>query len=175
VVLDQRRERGQVWVKIVWQTGATSEHWIRRRVQAYADYADLEQLEARIRALNVAQRMDGEIATILNTEGLVSARGLSFSGGEIHLLRKRWGIPTVKVNGKEANPRRWPDGTYSVQGAAEILTITPQTVFKWLRQGRLTGQQLVKGMPWKIILSDQQITVLKAQVRRISRSKTEAS
>ena len=95
----------------------------------------------------------GEIAAILNAEGLLSARGRPFSGGEIHLLRKRWGIPTVKINGKEANPRRWPDGTYSVQGAAEALSITPQTVFKWLQKGRLSGQQLAKGMPWKISLS----------------------
>ena len=175
VVLDQRRARGEVWIRIVWQTGATSEHRIQRRVQAYTDYADLERLESRIRGLNDAQKMDGEIAAILNAEGLVSARGRPFSGGEIHLLRKRWGIRTVKINGTESNPRRWPDGTYSVQGAAEALTITPQTVFKWLRKGRLTGEQLVKGMPWKIILSDQQIAVLKAQVRRISRSKMEAS
>jgi hypothetical protein len=161
--------------RIIWQTGATSDHRIQRRVQAYTDYADLERLESRIRALNAAQRMDGEIAAILNAEGLVSARGRPFSGGGVHVLRKRWRIPTVKINGKEANPRRWPDGTYSVQGAAEVLTITPQTVFKWLRKGRLTGEQLVKGMPWKIILSDQQITVLKARVRRISRSKMEAS
>jgi hypothetical protein len=175
VVLDQRRERGQVWIRIVWHTGATSEHRIQRRVQAYADYANLERLEERIRALNTAQRMDGEIAAILNAEGLLSARARPFSGGEIHLLRKRWGIPTVKINGKEANPRRWPDGTYSVQGAAEVLTTTPQTIFKWLRQGRLIGQQLVKGAPWKIALSDPQIIVLKAQVRRITRSTKEAS
>jgi DNA invertase Pin-like site-specific DNA recombinase len=175
VVLDQCRARGQVCIRTVWQTGATSEHRIQRRVQSYADYADLERLESRIRALNDAQRTDGEIAAILNAEGLVSARGRPFSSGEIHVLRKRWGIPTVKINGMEPNPRRWPDGTYSVQGAAEVLTITPQTVFKWLRKGRLTGEQLVKGMPWKIILSDQQITVLKARVRRISRSKMEVS
>ncbi len=174
VVLDQRRERGQVWIRIVWQTGATSEHRIQRCVHAYTEYAALERLQARVRELNAAQKMDGEIATILNAEGLVSARGRPFSGAEIHLLRKRWGIPTVKINGKEANPQRWPDGTYSVQGAAKVLTITAQTVFKWLQRGRLTGQQLAKGMPWKIILFDEKIPVLKAQVRHITRSKKEA-
>jgi DNA invertase Pin-like site-specific DNA recombinase len=175
VVLDQHRERGQVWIRIVWQTGATSEHCIRRCVHAYTEYAALGRLEARVRELNAAQKMDGEIATILNAEGLVSARGRPFSGAEIHLLRKRWGIPTVKINGKEANPQRWPDGTYSVQGAAKVLTITAQTVFKWLQKGRLTGQQLAKGMPWKIILFDEQIPVLKAQVRHTTHSRKEAS
>jgi hypothetical protein len=47
VALDQRRERGQVWIRIVWQTGATSGHRIQRRVQVYADYANLERLEER--------------------------------------------------------------------------------------------------------------------------------
>src|SRR5439155_6215475 len=32
VVLDQKRTRGQVWLKIVWQTGATSVHHVQRRV-----------------------------------------------------------------------------------------------------------------------------------------------
>jgi DNA invertase Pin-like site-specific DNA recombinase len=175
VALDQRRERGQVWIKIVWQTGATSEHRIRRRVQDYKQYAELEHLQARVRALNAADRMDGQIAMALNAEGLVSAQGRPFSGAEIHILRKRWGIPTVKINGTEPNPQRWPDGTYSIQGAAEALAITTQTVFDWLAKGRFAGSQLTKGMPWKIPLSDQQITDLKAQVRRISRSKKEAS
>ena len=174
VALDQRRERGQVWIRIVWQTGAISEHRIRRHVQAYTDYADLDRLEARIRTLNAAQKTDGEIATLLTADGFVSARGRAFSGGEIHLLRKRWHIATVKINGTDANPRRWPDGTYSVQGAAEALGITPQTVFDWLQKGRLIGRQLKNGMPWQIVLSDQQVTDLKAQVRRTTRSRKEA-
>jgi hypothetical protein len=51
-------------------------------------------------------------------------------------LRKRWGIATVKINnGKEANPRRWPDGTYSVQGAAEVLSITPSNRVRLAAKG----------------------------------------
>src|SRR5580765_3905653 len=52
--------------------------------------------------------------------------GRPFSGGEVHLLRKCWNIPTVKINRAEHNPRQWPDGTYSVQGAAEALSISTQ-------------------------------------------------
>ena len=49
VFLDQKRSRGQVWIKIVWQTGATSEHRISRRVHSYADdYKDLNQLRTRV-------------------------------------------------------------------------------------------------------------------------------
>ena len=123
VVLDQRRERGQVWVRIVWQTGAVTEHRLQRQVRAYAEYADLERLEQRVRDLNSAGNMDHEIATILNSEGLATARGLPFSGEVVHLLRKRWEITTVKINGNGFNPARWPDGSYSVQGAVSPATV----------------------------------------------------
>jgi transposase len=75
----------------------------------------------------------------------------------------------------DANPARWPDGSYSVQGAAAALGVALQTVFKWLRRGRLAGRQLTKGQPWQIMLPDEQIAPLAAQVRRTGRSTKEAS
>ena len=175
VILDQRPASGQVWIRIVWQTGAVSEHQIRRNVNSYRNYADIATLESRVRDLVAAQKMDHEIAMALNAEGLLSAHGRPFSGDEVHLLRKRWNIPTVKINGTEHNPLQWPDGTYSVQGAAAALSISAQTVFKWLQKGRLSGRQLAKGMPWQITLSSPQIAELRTQVRRTNRSKKEAS
>jgi DNA invertase Pin-like site-specific DNA recombinase len=175
VVLDQRRSRGQVWLKIVWQTGATSEHCLQRRVHTYRDYPDLEGLRRRVTELNAAGKMDNEIATILNREGFVAARGCAFKGENVWLLRTRWGIPTVKINGVSANPMRWPDGSFSIQGAAAELKITPQTVFDYLARGLLTGHQLTKGQPWQIDLSDEQINRLRARVRHTKRSKKEAS
>src|SRR5206468_5227624 len=104
VVLDQRPESGQVWIRIIWQTGAVSEHKVRRNVSSYRNYADVATLEARVRDLVVARKMDREIARALNADGLLSAHGRPFSGGEVHLLRKRWNIPTVKINRTEHIP-----------------------------------------------------------------------
>jgi len=53
-----------------------------------------------------------------------------------------------------------------VQGAAAAIGITPQVVFDWLRRGRLTGKQLVKGMPWQIVLTPEQAIELRGKVRR---------
>jgi hypothetical protein len=174
IVLDQKRERGMVWIRICWQTGAISEHRLQRRVRSYADSATEDLLIRRVRDLNAAGRMDGEIAAILNAEKVMSARGVPFTNETIYLLRKQHSIRTVKINGVEANPLRWPDGSYSVQGAAAALGVTPQTVFDWLQQGRLTGRQMAKGQPWQIPLSEKQIETLKSQVRRTIRSKLEA-
>lgn len=175
IALDQKRRRGYVWIKVVWQTGAVSEHWLQRHVQSYAQHADEERLRQRVTELNNLQKMDGEIAEILNKEALRTAHGPPFSGSMIHVLRKKWRIPTVKINGATANPPRWPDGSYSVQGAAAAIGITPQAIFDWLRRGWLTGKQLAKGMPWQISLSPEQAVKLRARVRRTKRSKREAS
>jgi DNA invertase Pin-like site-specific DNA recombinase len=175
VVIDAKRLRGQVWLRIDWQTGATSEHRLQRRVHTYRDYIDIERLRKRIAELNGAGKMDKEIATILNREGFVAARACAFKGENIWLLRTRWGIPTVKINGVASNPVRWPDGTFSVQGAAAVLGITAQTVFKYLDRGLLSGRQLTKGQPWQIELTDDQIDQLRARVRRTRRSNKEAS
>jgi len=175
VILDQKRDRGQVWLKITWQTGAISEHRLQRRVHTYRDYIDLDRLRQRITQLNAACKMDKEIAATLNQEGFVAARGCKFKGESVWLLRKRWDIPTVKINGVSSNPMRWHDGSFSIQGAAAALGITTQTVFDYLARGLLAGHQLTKGQPWQIDLSNEQISRLRARVRHTKRSKKEAS
>ena len=174
VILDQNRERGFVWFQINWQTGAVTDHRLQRRVQDYAQHADLAGLKQRIAELNSEQKIDAEIACALNNEDYISALGAPFSSGTIYILRKRWGIKTVKINGVADNPIRWPDGSYSVQGAAKILGISPVTVFVWLKKQRLPARQLAKGMPWQIDLSDQLIAEIRNHEPRNSRSQKEA-
>jgi hypothetical protein len=70
--------------------------------------------------------MDKEIAAMLNREGFVAARGCAFKGENVWLLRKRWNIQTVKINVDSANPMRWPDGSFSIQGVAAALGVTTQ-------------------------------------------------
>ena len=137
VLLDQKSERGQVLIKIIWQTGAVSEHKIARHVHSYADYADHDLLQRRITDLNAAGLMDKQIAAALNADGFVSARRRPFTYENIWLLRQRWGLPAVKLNPVGPNPARWSDGSYSVQGAASVLGVTPQTVFDYLARGLL--------------------------------------
>ena len=58
---------------------------------------------------------------------------------------------------------------------AEALSITPQTVFDWLQKGLLHGEQLAKGMPWKISLTETQIAELQLRAQNTKPSKKEAS
>ena len=72
------------------------------------------------------------------------------------MLRQRWGLPAVKLSPTGANPPRWPDGSYSVQGAAAAIGVTTQVIFDYLANGLLTGRQLTKGQPWQIDLTIEQ-------------------
>lgn len=173
VIVDQHQARGQVWFQVNWQTGAVSEHWYKRRVSSYDNHADLELIEERVRQLHAQQKMDKEIAEVLNTEGFRTTLGQLFNGNAIWLLRKRWNLPSVNPTG--SNPTQWDDGAYSVEGLAALLDVFPGTVYQWLRKGRISGRQLGKGTPWKLYLSQDDIDTLRQQIRRVNHSKKEVS
>jgi hypothetical protein len=176
VLLDNHRLEGRTWFQINWRTGASSEHWHRRNVRGYADYADLPQLEARVRALHGAGLMDAAIAKALNGEGFYTSHGQRFTGPVVFLLRKQWALPTW--NPAAPNPPRWPDDTYSVAATAELLNVYPGTIWLWLRRGVLTGWQLGKGTPWHVSLPEPEIGRIRARLartQRTNRSRTPAS
>ncbi len=173
VIVDQKRAHGKVWFQINWQTGAISEHWYTRRVRSYADHAHFERIQQRIRELHAEQKLDDEIAAALNAEGFRTTKRCPFDNKTIWLLRKEMGLPAVKPNGP--HPTCWEDGTYSVDGAAQAIGVFSGTIYKWLRTGRLEGHQLRKGTPWKVILTAEDINELQNYVKRVRRSKKEAS
>jgi DNA invertase Pin-like site-specific DNA recombinase len=175
VHLDRKRIRGQVWIKIVWQTGDVSEHSVARSVQSYSDdYADLDDLRRRITQLNAEGLVDKQIAAVLNAEGVISAHRRPFTYENVWLLRHRWGLPAVKLSPTGSNPSRWPDGSYSIQGAAAAIGVTTQTVFDYLASGLLHGRQHAKGHPWQIDLAPPQIEQLRERLEHTRRSKKEA-
>jgi len=171
VIVDQKRESGRVWMKIVWRTGAVSEHCYDRRVRSYREYGPSERIRRRIRELHAEGKLDDEIADSLNREGLSGAKGCRFSNKTVWLLRRDIGLAAVKPNGPL--PPRWDDGSYSMHGAAEAIGVYPGTVHKWIRNGRIHGEQLRKGTPWKVFLTDLQITQLRDYAQGARRSRRE--
>jgi excisionase family DNA binding protein len=158
VIVDRTRARGKAWFQINWQTGATSEHWFIRPVISYGEYADLEALEQRVRALHAEGKKDAKIAEVLNAEGFRTARRCLFGSASICHLRQRWGLGTVHDN--DPNPVQWEDGTYSLRGATEVLGVSRGTIYNWLRSGRLQGHKVDGKTGWKIALSQEQIATL---------------
>jgi DNA invertase Pin-like site-specific DNA recombinase len=175
VLLDQKRARGEVWIKIIWQTGAVTEHRLLRSVHSYNDdYADLDYLRERITQLNTEGLIDKQVAAVLNEEGVVSARRRPFTYENVWLLRRRWDLPAVKLNPTGTSPAQWPDGSYSVHGAAAAIGLYPNTIFSYLAKGLITGRQKSKGAPWQIDLTAEQIARLQQRLVRTRRSRKAA-
>ncbi len=89
-------------------------------------------------------------------------------------LRKQWGIGAIRARGQLANPPRWQDGSYTVEALTTRLGVCSRTIYQWLRDGRLQGRQAAKGMPWRVIMTDEQVAAIRARATRSSRSKREA-
>jgi DNA invertase Pin-like site-specific DNA recombinase len=173
IIVDQHRKKGKVWFQVNWKTGAISEHWYVCRVRSYADYAERDQLEQRVRELHAQGRMDDEIANTLNEEGFRTPHRQLFNSKLLWILRKKMGLPTVVHQG--FIPDRWDDGTYSVYGAAKALGVFKSTIYTWIYGGRLQSWQVGKGTPWKIVLNEEKIAELQTHLERVKRSKRKAA
>lgn len=173
VVLDQKRERGKLWFKINWQTGATTEHRIKRRTTSYREHADLEPMQARVKTLNDEGKTDDEIAAMLASEGYRTTKGGQINSVSVYRMRKCWGIRANRQYEDGRNPQKWEDGTYSVQGAAAAIGVKASIIHRWLRGGLLDARQSGKGGAWKIRLTEEQISCLReyAQLPQAKRSR----
>ena len=93
---------------------------------------------------------DGTIAGILNRQGRRSATGERFTKIIVGSLRRHRNIPTYKP------PAEPPDGELLPVGkAAEELGVAPSTIFRWLQDGFIRGEQDTPGAPWRIRVNDE--------------------
>lgn len=88
------------------------------------------------------QQPDAMIASILNRNGNRTAHGERWTARSVCSLRHRHAID-VFVAGE------WRSrGERTIDEAATFLQVTPTTVIKWIRAGRLAARQLCANAPW---------------------------
>jgi DNA invertase Pin-like site-specific DNA recombinase len=169
VILDRSRVPEKVWLQINWQTGATTEQWVPRRVTRYGEHAGVEQLRQRLQALKAAGMRDKVIAACLSEEGYTTSQGGSFTSGAVWYLRKRWGIASARQERQQGACWQWSDGSYTLAGVAEVIGVHVRTVHTWIERGMIVPSQAYEGGPLKIALSAPQIETLRDYVARVRR------
>ena len=93
---------------------------------------------------------DSMIAKVLNQQQRRTATGMSFTPVNVATIRKRHGIPPYQ--GGDAPD---PGGEMmSVHQAAAELGITASTLYRWLNDGFVPGEQITPGAPWRIRLTE---------------------
>jgi hypothetical protein len=109
-----------------------------------------EDTLALIRRL-AADYDDRSIAAILAKQGRRTASGLSWTKTRVAALRTSRGIPAHQPSPTNAVGPVDQDGVVVTISAAEkILRVSKVTLYRWLRDGFIVGEQLTPGAPWRI-------------------------
>jgi excisionase family DNA binding protein len=92
---------------------------------------------------------DTTIAMILSRQHRRTGTGLPFTKSRIKSLRVSRGIPAHQS--PESVTAEDDDAVVvSVAEAERLLGVGKVTIYRWLRDGFLTGEQLTAGAPWRI-------------------------
>jgi transposase-like protein len=147
------RNAGTIDATITWEGGAQTQLAplkLRRQGQTYARDTP-EDTVALVRRL-AAHYDDKTIAVVLANQRRRTATGLRFTKHRVASLRHAHGIPAFTPDQAAASA----DGELvGIPQAAQELGVTPGTVYRWLRDGFIAGEQLTPGAPWRIRLNDQ--------------------
>jgi hypothetical protein len=149
--------------RIVWQGGATCDISVvlPRRGVDNARRTEQETVEL-VRRL-AAHYDDATIARLLGRQGHLTATGLPFTTERVASLRRLHGIPGHQTTVRRDVNVTPPDDdviVVNVNQAEQILGTSRATLYRWLADGFIAGEQDTPGAPWRIRID----TALRAKI-----------
>lgn len=156
VSLDSFTKPGLSLIRIRWQTGTTTLVEVERpKAGRRAGKAVVE----RVREL-AQHHPDGQIADILNADGVQTPTGKDWDRRRVKSLRRNYAIPTeCPYYATESGPRG--DGLIATSEAAKRLGVRASMITQWFQQGLLAGCQGRPKSPVWVKLAEEDIPRLK--------------
>ena len=151
VVVAVRKEDHQADVTICWEGGATTMFTAELNRTGGHFHATDEDTVDLLQRLAVHYD-DATIAVILSRQSRLTGTGLRFTKARVASLRAAKGIDAFRP--QRVTP---PDDNGVVVGInqlEQILGVSKVTVYRWLRDGFIVGEQLTAGGPWRIRIDD---------------------
>jgi len=152
VVVTVNTEARTADLRIIWEGGATTELTMELTKPGGHFRATDEDTVDLVRRL-AAHYDDAKIALILSRQKRRTGTGLPFTQRRVASLRASRGIPAgpqVPVLPVEDDAQ-----VVSIARAEQELGVCKVTIYRWLREGFITGIQLTANGPWHIRLDDQ--------------------
>jgi DNA invertase Pin-like site-specific DNA recombinase len=151
IVLTIDRQARTCHALIAWQGTATTALTIALPKPGAGAITTGEDTVALVTRL-AAQYNDTTIAQILGRQHRRTATGLAWTRDRVSSLRRSHGIAHCPAPAPDANVSgsRHDDLMASVPQAAQNLGVDKTTIYRWLRDGFITGEQLTPGAPWRI-------------------------
>jgi len=141
-------------IRIIWQGGASTEAQMPLPASGKHGRTTSEDTLALIRRL--APRYDDTtIAQILGNQNRRTATGLPFRKAHVRALRAYHGIAGYQLPAENVTPGRNDATVVSIGEGARQLGVSSATIYRWLRDGFVTGEQLTPGAPWQIRIDQQ--------------------
>lgn len=152
IVVTVRAADRQADVDIIWQGGANTAFVLdMNKTGGHFKTTDEDTVDL-VRRL-AARYSDETIAAILGKQKRRTATGLTFTKTRVKTLRVSRGI-----SGFEPPAVTPPDDDgeiVSIAAAEQLLHVSRATLYRWLADGFITGEQLTPGGPWHIRINDQ--------------------
>jgi DNA invertase Pin-like site-specific DNA recombinase len=148
VVITIDSEARTAELRIIWQGGACTDLTMTLTKKGGHFRATDEDTVQLVRRL-ATQYDDATIAKILGRQRRLTGTGLPFTKARVHCLRVSRGIAAYQA--PEIVTSDGDDAVVvSVTDAARLLGVATVTVYRWLRDGFITGEQLTANAPWRI-------------------------
>jgi DNA invertase Pin-like site-specific DNA recombinase/predicted DNA-binding transcriptional regulator AlpA len=149
IVLTVDRQNRTCRALIAWQGTATTTVTVplpRRGAGAITTSEDTLDLIRRL----AAHYNDTTIAQILGRQQRRTATGLTWTRDRVSSLRRSNAIPHSPVTPGNVSTSSEDEVMASVPQTAQLLGVDKTTIYRWLRDGFITGEQLTPGAPWRI-------------------------
>jgi DNA invertase Pin-like site-specific DNA recombinase len=141
-------------VQITWQGGASTALQMPMTASGRHGRTTSEDTLGLIRRL-ASRYDDTTIARILGQQNRRTATGLPFRKTHVRALRTYHGIPEYQAPPANVRPGCQDAIVVSIAEAGRHLGVSSATIYRWLRDGFVTGEQLTPGAPWQIRVDQQ--------------------
>ncbi len=139
-------------VNIVWEGGAATSFGLDLNKTGKHFRTTDEDTVDLVRRL--AERYDDKtIAAILSKQRRRTGTGLAFTKNRVKTLRVSRGIPAYKPP-PAVTPTGDDELVVSITRAENLLGVSRVTLYRWLNNGFIDGEQLTPGGPWHIRITD---------------------
>lgn len=149
VVVTIDDEKRTAALKLIWQGGSCTElAMAMNKTGGHARVTD-EDTVSLVRRLAKSYD-DTTIAMILSRQYRRTGTGLTFTKTRVKSLRVSRGIPAYQPPAETVGAGGDDAVVVTVAEAGRLLGVGKVTIYRWLSEGFLTGQQLTPGAPWRI-------------------------
>jgi hypothetical protein len=137
-------------LKICWQGGAATDLAMpMNKTGGRLAGITSEDVIDLVRRL-AARYDDKTIAAILGRQHRRTATGLPWTRARVAALRAQHHIPACQPQPPDVTPGGQDVLVVPICQAEKILGVGRHTLYRWLREGFITGEQMTPGAPWQI-------------------------